>query len=225
MGSLSRSGAPSRSVWRDEREPRCPLTTEAQTKWWAEAADLSREPVKTASARQDRLSDGELLARTAAGDRSAFRQLHRRYEAYVFWLARRVLGQAAEAEDAVQEAWIKVFSRARQGVPAERVRAWLRTVVVRCCIDVHRRDRRVARLADAEAFLPDGAAVSGPALRMDLERALAALSWDLRTVVVLHDVEGLSHGEVGEVLQISEQASRSRLSRARRRLRIQLRKS
>ncbi len=178
-------------------------------------------------AKEDPPSDRDLLARTAAGDRFAFRHLHERYEAYLFWLARRVLGQAADAEDAVQEAWIKIFSRANHDIPDDRVRAWLRTVVVRCCIDAHRRGKRLAGIAEGMAPPGDVAGSGAPAtagLRVDLERALVALSWDLRTVVVLHDVEGFSHSEVGECLQISEQASRSRLSRARKQLRDRLRK-
>ena len=170
-----------------------------------------------------RPSDGDLLARTAAGDRLAFRLLHQRYEAYAFWLARRVLGSPADAEDAVQEAWVKVFCRANVEVPSERVRAWLRTVVVRCCLDHQRRLRRVP---DGDEPATDLAETGhGPGLRVDLERAVAALSGDLRTVVVLHDIEGLAHGEVASLLHITAEASRSRLSRARRQLRRSLGRS
>ncbi len=163
------------------------------------------------------------MARTAAGDRLAFRLLHQRYEAYAFWLARRVLGSPADAEDAVQEAWVKVFSRANADVPSERVRAWLRTVVVRCCLD---HQRRLSRVPDGDEPATDLAESGhGPGLRLDLERAVAALSGDLRTVVVLHDIEGLAHGEVAGLLHISAEASRSRLSRARRQLRRRLGRS
>jgi RNA polymerase sigma-70 factor (ECF subfamily) len=164
--------------------------------------------------------DGDLLARTAAGDRLAFRLLHQRYEAYAFWLARRVLASAADAEDVVQEAWVKVFSRANADVPSERVRAWLRTVVVRCCLDHH---RRLTRVPDAAELAPDLAGPGHvPGLRLDLEKALAALPGELRRVVVLHDIEGLAHGEVAGLLHITAEASRSRLSRARRLLRRSL---
>ncbi len=66
---------------------------------------------------------------------------------HAWWLARRVVGSPADAEDAVQEAWVKVFSRANADVPSERVRAWLRTVVVRCCLD---HQRRLSRVPDGD---------------------------------------------------------------------------
>ncbi len=200
-----------------ERKARCPLRSRAQSVSEQEVPELNRQTGP------DGPSDGDLLARTAAGERLAFRLLHQRYEAYAFWLARRVLGSPADAEDAVQEAWLKVFSRANADVPSERVRAWLRTVVVRCCLDHQRRLRRVP---DGDEPAKDLAGTGhGPGLKVDLERAVAALSGDLRTVVVLHDIEGLAHGEVAGLLHITAEASRSRLSRARRRLRRSLGRS
>jgi RNA polymerase sigma-70 factor (ECF subfamily) len=164
--------------------------------------------------------------RTAGGDRLAFRLLHRRYEAYVLWLALRMVGWLQDAEDAAQEAWIKVFSRANDSLPEGRVRAWIRTIVVRCCLDHHRRRRRMAGSDDAGTFPEEMAGdFQAPGQRLDLERALQSLPWDLRSVVVLHDVEGMAHGEVGELLRISNEASRSRLSRARKQLRKRLRET
>ncbi len=205
-----------------ERNARCPLRSRAQSLSEQEVPELNRQTVDFDQAPHGP-SDGDLLARTAAGDRLAFRLLHQRYEAYAFWLARRVLGNPADAEDAVQEAWVKVFSRANADVPSERVRAWLRTVVVRCCLD---HQRRLSRVPDGDEPAADLAeAGHGPGLRVDLERAVAALSGDLRTVVVLHDIEGLAHGEVAGLLHITAEASRSRLSRARRQLRRRLGRS
>jgi len=120
----------------------------------------------------------------------------------------------------VQEAWVKVFSRARADVPTAGVRAWLRTVVVRCCLDHQRRLRRVPAGEEMAADL--AGRHHRPGLRVDLERAVAALPDELRTVVVLHDIEGLAHGEVAGLLHITAEASRSRLFRARRRLRRRL---
>jgi RNA polymerase sigma-70 factor (ECF subfamily) len=135
-----------------------------------------------------------------------------------------MVGRLQDAEDAAQEAWIKVFSRANDSLPEGRVRGWIRTIVVRCCLDHHRRRRRTVMTDDGGVFPEELAGeFQGPVQRLDLERALQSLPWDLRSVVVLHDVEGMAHGEVGELLQISNQASRSRLSRARKQLRKRLR--
>lgn len=164
-------------------------------------------------------SDGDLLLSTARGDREAFRLLHGRYEGYVLWLALRLSGRLPDAEDAAQEAWIKVFTGARGGIEADRVRGWLRTIVVRCCLDQRRRRRRAPAFADQVLAENLPGAASAPADRLDLERAVLALPWDLRSPLVLHDVEGLRHAEIAVALGISEEASRSRLSRARRKLR------
>ena len=90
-------------------------------------------------------------------------------------------------------------------------------------VDQKRRGRRSIAVVTAQEWPLEIAGESpSPGRRMDLERALRDLPQDLRSVVVLHDVEGLAHGEVGRLLAISEEASRSRLSRARRQLRLRL---
>jgi RNA polymerase sigma-70 factor (ECF subfamily) len=167
--------------------------------------------------------EGDLIARVARGDRGAFQSLFTRHESYVFWLVRRLAGSAVDAEDVSQEVWLRVYSRARQFSGGEAFRGWLRTIVVRCCLDLRR--RRQARGGD-RLEEPGGeppATRPPPALlRLDLERGLAALPEESRQVVVLHDVEGMGHAEIARALGISEEASRSRLSRARRALRERL---
>ena len=167
--------------------------------------------------------EGDLILRVARGDRAAFQDLFARHEAYVFWLVRRLAGSTADSEDLAQEAWLRVYSRARQFRGGEAFRGWLRTIVVRCCLD-HRR-RRQARGGDRVEALQGEVAAGRPAsptLRLDLEQGLAALPEESRHVVVLHDVEGMGHAEIAQALGISEEASRSRLSRARQALRERL---
>jgi RNA polymerase sigma-70 factor (ECF subfamily) len=167
--------------------------------------------------------EGDLLLRVARGDRAAFQALFARHEGYVFWLVRRLAGSASDAEDLSQEVWLKVYDRARQFSGGEGFRGWLRTIVIRCCLD-HRRRRRARE--GGQVNTPAGDLMSTrPAsapLRLDLERGLLALPEESRQVVVLHDVEGMGHAEIARALGISEEASRSRLSRARRALRERL---
>ena len=162
--------------------------------------------------------DGELLAQAAGGDRGAFRHLHGRYEAYVHWLALRMLAEPRDAEDAAQEAWLRVHRGAAQLSDPERFRGWLRAIVVRVCLDL-RRGRSPEEDPPLDAVAPPS---SAPAERIDLERALRGLPDEQRLVVVLHDVEGLRHDEVAELLGIRPEASRQRLSRGRRGLRRRL---
>lgn len=181
-----------------------------------------REDREAASPGPSVPSEAELLGRVARGDRGAFQALFGRYEAYVHWLARRLGGSAAEAEDVAQEVWLRVYARAGQ-FSGEVFRGWLRAIVIRCCLD-HRR-RRQARAADRTDPLGrdlPGAGDGTPLLRLHLEGALAALPEESRHVVVLHDIEGMGHAEIASRLGISEEASRTRLSRARRILRERL---
>ena len=165
-------------------------------------------------------TDGTLLRRAAGGDRVAFRSLHRRYERYVYWLARRMVG-ATSAEDVAQEAWLRVHTKAGDLTDGDLFRAWLRSIVVRCCLDRRRRRSAAVRGTGLPEELPGGDAAR-PTLRLDLERALQRLPRDMRLAVVLHDIEGMAHAEVAAALGISEEASRARLSRARRTLREHL---
>ena len=167
--------------------------------------------------------EGDLLVRVARGDRAAFQTLFARHESYVFWLVRRLAGSTADAEDLSQEVWLRVYARARQFSGGEAFRGWLRTIVIRCCVDLRRRRRaRGGDRVETPAGEPPASRPAPPLLRLDLERGLAALPEESRQVVVLHDVEGMGHAEVARALGISEEASRSRLSRARRALRERL---
>ena len=167
--------------------------------------------------------EGELLVRLARGDRAAFQDLFARHESYVFWLVRRFAGSAADTEDLSQEVWLRVYARGRQFRGGEGFRGWLRTIVIRCCLDLRRRHRaRGGEGAETPAGEFPTPRPSPALLRLDLERGLAALPEESRQVVVLHDVEGMGHGEIAHALGISEEASRSRLSRARRTLRERL---
>lgn len=151
-------------------------------------------------------------------DEDSFRRLFRRHSPALYRLALRLLGgDAAAAEEAVQEAWI----RAAERLPAFRfessLRTWLSGFVVNCCREARRRPRIHEELS-ADAPAP----VSEPAHGLDLERAVLALSDGYRQVLVLHDVVGLTHREIADRLGIEEGTSKSQLFLARRALRRRL---
>ena len=166
----------------------------------------------------------EAVRRSEAGSREA---LYHRYKRRVYALAVRIVG-ANDAEEVAQEAFIRIF----RGLPKFRGDAALSTWIYRLAVNaaLSHRSRRGplgadVRAADVEAGgETDGQSSAEPArgdsaLRARLERALARLPAGYRTVVVLHDVEGLEHEEVASILGCHVGTSKSQLHKARARLR------
>jgi RNA polymerase sigma-70 factor (ECF subfamily) len=174
---------------------------------------------KTDGARADETALVEAVRRGEPGSREA---LYHRYKRRVFALAVRIAG-APEAEEVAQEAFIRIF----RGLAKFRGDAALGTWIYRLAVNaaLSHRARRPAPPVDPlveRAAEGPVAAVAPPrdlALRRHLERALAALPVGYRTVIVLHDVEGLEHEEVAAVLGCHVGTSKSQLHKARARLR------
>ena len=147
-------------------------------------------------------------------DEPAFRALYAEHTPALHLLAMRLTGNRSDADDAVQETWIRVARRPEPLRTATAPRAWLCAIVINCC-----REQRRGRLREVEA--PEAVEfVVG--VRIDLETALRALPDGFREVLVLHDVEGHTHEEIAHLLGIEASTSRSQLARARERLRRNL---
>ena len=99
-------------------------------------------------------SDEALMARVARGDERAFRALARRHLPAMLGLARRILGNAADAEDVAQEAMLRVWTHAPRWQPLALFRTWLTRVVVNLCLDRKRRAPWVALEAAGEIVDP-----------------------------------------------------------------------
>lgn len=166
-------------------------------------------------------SDRELVGRFLRGrSEDAFRALYREHAPYLHCLALRLTGgRREEAEEAVQEAWIRAVERLERFEGRARLRTWLAGFVVNCCRELRRR-RPAAAPEAARRDEPSPAPV--PVTRLDLERLLAALPAGQREVLVLFDVEGYTHREIADALGIAPGTSKSRLFEARRALRRRL---
>jgi RNA polymerase sigma-70 factor (ECF subfamily) len=152
-----------------------------------------------------------------------FQVLFRRHTPALLGLVIRVSGSAREeAEDVVQEAWI----RAVRGLPGFRwestLRTWLSGIAIRIWSERVRRIRSMPEVGLDEVPEPASPMPDLAVVRVDLERAVRRLDDDRRVVLVLHDVEGFTHEEIGAMLGIEPGTSRSRLHRARRELRLTL---
>jgi RNA polymerase sigma-70 factor (ECF subfamily) len=180
----------------------------------------------------DHLSDGELLARTAAGDDDAFAAFFRRHERAVLGVATRRMCDASDVADVVADTFLVALRRARDfedrtgsGLP------WLLGIAVRVCADHQRRERRRSRLARRLAGIPELPPDEAAAIERSIDaardrgafsEAVDALPAGERAVFSLVAFDGLSPQEAADVLKLSGDAARSRLSRARRKLRARL---
>lgn len=172
-------------------------------------------------------TDADLLQRYASkGDREALAELFRRQAPYAYRVAYAVLGRRGSAEDAVQEAFLKLMAKASSYDPRWPFQPWLKTLVARTAIDLGRgASRRRARdlAAPAPPAPEDPAMLAADAeSRQRLEDGIEALPEDLRLPLTLHYQGGLAYAEVARVLDCPEGTVATRLATARDRLRTSL---
>lgn len=152
-------------------------------------------------------------------DEASFRQLYRRHTPVLYLLALRLVGgRVADAEDAVQEAWIRAAEGLARFHGLSSLRTWLCGIVVNRCREAARAAARHGHTALAWDASTTHTAGGASAAAVDVERALAALPDGCREVLVLHDLYGYTHEEVGAMLGIEPGTSKSQLHHARRRL-------
>jgi len=167
-------------------------------------------------------SDEALMAKVARGDERAFRELSRRHVPAMLGLARRILGNATDAEDVAQEAMLRVWTHAPRWQPLAALRTWLSRVVVNLCLDRKRKTTWVD--LDAVGEIPDPAPLAGESAEAsERERLLAAAIAELpgrqRAAIVLSYTEGMSNAQVAEVLDTTVSAVETLLVRGKQNLR------
>ena len=160
------------------------------------------------------------LARAKRGDLHACEQIYRKFHRQAFTVAMRICKCRELAQEVTQEAFITAFKRIRQYRGDAPFWGWLRRVVVNHAISALRKLPR----HDAVELEDYMASNKGDQERMDqgmdLEQALGQLSDEDRMVVWLHDVEGYKHREIAQLVDKTESYSKTRLNRARAKLRV-----
>lgn len=173
--------------------------------------------------------DDELLLRVAAEDEAAFRSLVERHIDRAYGLALRILGNGADAEDVVQDTFLKVWThRGRWEGGRAKFSTWLYRVVMNRCIDLRRQPRGedVEAVAEPVDNKPDAVTeihrheVSGM-----LEEAMAKVPEQQRYALILSYHQELSNSEIAEVMDTTVPAVESLLKRGRQRLRELLRRA
>jgi RNA polymerase sigma factor (sigma-70 family) len=170
--------------------------------------------------------DGELVARVGQGDRAAAQALMARHLPKMLALARRMLPGRGEAEDAVQDACLKLWTHAARWKPGKaKFETWLYRVTLNQCYDRLRKKptvelEKAAGVADP-APSPEGA-LQNAALTLQIEAALADLPERQRAAILLCHYQECGNIEAAEILGISVEALESLLARGRRALRTTL---
>jgi RNA polymerase sigma-70 factor (ECF subfamily) len=184
----------------------------------------------SAGAATGRSAEQDLVDRCRRGELGAFEELYRAHSGRLFSLAVRMLGNPADAEDQLQEIFLSAHRKLESFRGESALGTWLYRLAMNQLLDhVRSRAARTGQLTDGlddATVLADagGHKLADRAIdRIDLERALAELPDGCRAAFVLHDVEGLEHKEVSEVLGIAEGTSKSQVHKARLRLRGLLR--
>ena len=161
--------------------------------------------------------------RVLSGDRSAFQQIVDATSQKLVRLGARIMGNQADAEDVVQEAYVKAYRALTAGEFDRRssTSTWLYRIVVNGAIDAKRSRKRRAEASD-EQIDPgwDGAARAEARIALsELDDWLEALPPDQRAALVLQSMEGLNNAEIAQIMGVSEGAVEQRLVRARAALR------
>lgn len=188
---------------------------------------------------EERARDAELVRRTLAGDRSAFQELFEAYHKRIQILAYEILKSREDAEDVVQEAFVKVYL----ALPKYRGQAafytWLFRIVYNMCIDYKRRLARrggeqlelmedslnSSEVSSSYEGVVGSAQLPDPLTRMEhqqelarVQRALGRLSDEHRAAITLREIDGLSYDEIADVVGVSRGTVMSRLFYARKAL-------
>jgi RNA polymerase sigma-70 factor (ECF subfamily) len=165
--------------------------------------------------------DAVLLAGCRAGQRESFEELYRVHGPRMKSVAANVLGDRTEAEDAVQDAFVKIFRSAASFEGRSRFSTWIYRVVVNACHDRLRRRRETVSLDDPGRVGPPATPAerpADPALKVALERGIGALPPRQRSAFVLFAVEGFSHREIADILDVSVGNSKTLVFEAKHKL-------
>jgi RNA polymerase sigma-70 factor, ECF subfamily len=172
-------------------------------------------------------TDDDLVARVLAGAPETFEVLMRRHNQRLFRAARSVLRDEAEAEDVVQDAWVRAYTNLRQFGGRSSFATWLTRIALHEAFTRRRRRARLVPLGEHAASLPavtrpPDEAVGARQVAQALEAAIDALPVPYRTVFVLRELQGLDTTETAMCLDVPEATVKTRLHRARGLLRTRL---
>ncbi len=173
-----------------------------------------------------------VITQAMMGDRQAFRSLVEDYQGFLYAVAYRYLGQAAEAEDAVQETFVKLWKNLSSYRPEVKFTTWLFKILVNHCLDVQKSSvmRAQRKQVDLEKMVqvanPTGSDLWESREIMEaITEAASQLSGKQKMIFVLRDLQGMEVAEVCVLMGVTEDQIKSNLYHARRKISEYLRSS
>lgn len=179
---------------------------------------MADAPPQVSGAADEASLEASLVTRARARDMKAFEQLYRRHVGRAYATAYRMTASARRAEELTQTAFIQAWQKLPDFRAESAFGSWLHRLVVNAVLmdfrTSQRREARVEIVAELEAVTPVRSPKT-PAVRLDLEQAIATLPPQARAVFVLHDVEGYTHEEIGGLMSLHPGTTKAQLHRAR----------
>ena len=171
----------------------------------------------------------DLVHLAAGGDSDAFEKLVMPHEKMMYALAYRMCGNSEDAKDCLQDSMLRIFKSLPSFRGESALSTWFYRIVTNTCLDSHRR-KKVRKADSLEALSEEGwnprDSSPGPqqmaensSLRAALARGIKSLSPDIRSAVIMRDVQGFSYEEISDVLNVNIGTVKSRISRGREKLR------
>lgn len=171
------------------------------------------------------MTEAQLIRQACEGEGPAVRALYERYSPRVYAVVRRIAGDDDLAQDYAQEAWIRAIRALPTFRGDSRFSTWLHRIAVNSALQALRKaDTRVKRRQP----MPEADTLAAPhvggdsLLKRRLEGAMSELPEGMRQVLILHDIEGYTHDEIGNMLGVTPGTSKSQLFKARVKMRAQL---
>ena len=168
----------------------------------------------------------KIISLCKKGDRKAQFDLYGRYSGLLYAVALRYTNTKIDAEDVVQNSWVKIFSKLDSFSKNNSLEGWMRRIVVNTAITLYRKNQKHSNqidIADVHATPRDiEASKTCDFTRDELESAIARLPEGYGLVFKLYVIDGYKHKEIAEILDIEVNTSKSQLSRAKKYLQNQL---
>ena len=190
--------------------------------------DVVNSKIDTYLADNSMLSEEEIIAGCKLGKRKAQHELYNRYSGSMFGVALRYSRNKSEAEDVLQEAFIRIFKyiKSFEGRNQGSLSAWIKTIVINTTLSYNRNNKKHHYTEDVDEVQVGENPVFDISSDSDTDerknkimKAMQQLPHGYRTVFNLYSLEGYTHKEIAEILDISQNTSKSQLSKARKYLR------